>query len=344
MNFVFFVFVSVVFLQFWVACLCVLVIFLILLLFISFLLWFLLWLAYVIFYFIPFVLRRSRLIVFAVVVFVLIPPLSHLLFFLSPPPPRAHLKRKTMEEQLSHFVCLSEILAKTSFKKQLFFSLVDFFRPRNMFCLKFLEFVLMEQGFVCFYLLFCCFGVCKGAFFRSNFSLVLALFGFVVFSVRVLLMLCVSACLVFLMGSGYFFQFSSSVWDCLFFIVLSWCCFFYFMSWLLVCLWNALGGSFGYGQHGGVSIFFGFSHSRGVRVKTFLWQFHYFKIMYLRDQNRRQLSMFLQETLQNRGFIGFFSNEKFSTLIYEIHVCYLVVIWEICGCSVWGVRKRTLAR
>ena len=40
------------------------------------------------------------------------------------------------------------------------------------------------------------------------------------------------------------FQFSLSSRDCLSLIALSWCWFFYFMSWLLVCLWGFLGSFF----------------------------------------------------------------------------------------------------
>ena len=46
-------------------------------------------------------------------------------------------------------------------------------------------------------LLFCCFGVLKRAFFRSNLSLVPAFFGVAVFFVRALLIFGVSACVVF---------------------------------------------------------------------------------------------------------------------------------------------------
>ena len=51
--------------------------------------------------FFPASLRVSRLIVLAVAVLVLIPPLSHLVFFFSPGP-RANFTRKTMEE--THFI------------------------------------------------------------------------------------------------------------------------------------------------------------------------------------------------------------------------------------------------
>ena len=47
---------------------------------------------------------------------------------------------------------------------------------------------------------------------------------------------CASACLVFFGFWFVSFQFSSSSWDCLFVTALSSCCFFYFISWLLVFL------------------------------------------------------------------------------------------------------------
>ena len=123
------------------------------------------------------------------------------------------------------------------------------------------------------------FGVWHTTFFGSNLSLVLAFFGFVVFFVRALPFFFVFL-FVWCFCYGFWFvscQFLSSSWDCLSLIALSWCCFFYFVSWLLVCVWVGFwaafwrelsGGSYGYGQPGGVNIFFGFSHSRGVWVKT----------------------------------------------------------------------------
>ena len=129
-------------------------------------------------------------------------------------------------------------------------------------------------------LLFCCFGAWKRTFFRSNFSLVLAFSGFVVFSVRALLSLCVSACFfgVF-MGSGLFlsilfvilglsFLHCSVLMSLLLFQVLA----ARLSVWVigLPFYGNALGGSFGYGQQAGLNILFGFSHNRGVWVKQAL--------------------------------------------------------------------------
>ena len=89
------------------------------------------------------------------------------------------------------------------------------------------------------------------------------------------------------------------------------------MSWLLVCvcvcfLWlpfegNHHGKSYGYGQPGGVNIFFGFSHNRGFWVKTTAVRqgdpflkvafFEKRKTPHLRGENGRPFSILSQETL-----------------------------------------------
>ena len=58
--------------------------------------------------------RVFRLIALVVVVFVLIPPLFHLVFFLLPRHPRA-LEKENNGTHLIFFVCLSGIFAKVSF-------------------------------------------------------------------------------------------------------------------------------------------------------------------------------------------------------------------------------------
>ena len=145
-----------------------------------------------------------------------------------------------MEKQVFHL----GIFAKMSFPKLVvFFSLVDVFHPQNMFWLDVVG-VCFKGVFIVVssLLLFCCLGVWERAFFRSNLSLVLAFFGFAVFSVRVLLILCFSACLVFFYGLCFvYLECSSSSWDCLSLIALSCCCLFYFMFWLLVSLCGFLG-------------------------------------------------------------------------------------------------------
>ena len=64
------------------------------------------------------------------------------------------------------------------------------------------------------------------------------------------------------------------------------------------------GGSYGYGQPGGVNIFFGFSHSRGVWVKTAaaLGEECFSKLLSLKNphlsgENGRPFSILSQETL-----------------------------------------------
>ena len=99
--------------------------------------------------------------------------------------------------------------------------------------------------FVASYLFLFVFGVWHTTFFRSNLSLVLAFFGFVVFFVRALPFFVFL--LVWCFCYGFWFvscQFLSSSWDCLSLIALSWCCFFYLMSWLLVCVWVGFWAAF----------------------------------------------------------------------------------------------------
>ena len=81
----------------------------------------------------PASLHVSRLIVLVVVVFLLIAPLSHLVLFLLPRPPRA-LEKENNGRNIFHFVCLSGIFANMSFHRIIvsFFSLGDFFHPQNM--------------------------------------------------------------------------------------------------------------------------------------------------------------------------------------------------------------------
>ena len=59
-------------------------------------------------------LHLSRLIVLAVVVLVIVPPLSQLVFLLLPSPPRA-FEQENNGLKTNHFVCLSGILTKMSF-------------------------------------------------------------------------------------------------------------------------------------------------------------------------------------------------------------------------------------
>ena len=147
------------------------------------------------------------MIVLVVVVLVIIPPLSQLVFLLLPSPPRAFEQENNGLKNKS-FVCLSGILAKMSISQNhcFFFSLVDFFHPQNMFLLHVLglSFKGVKDSLL-LHICFFCVCVWHTTFFRSNLSLVLAFFGFVVFFVRVLPFFCVSClCGVFVMGSGLF--------------------------------------------------------------------------------------------------------------------------------------------
>ena len=177
-----------------------------LLLLLFLLLCFLLFITYVILFFLPFFpasLHVSRLIVLAVVVLVIIPPLSQLVFLLLPrPPARIWTGKQWTKKQIILFAFRGS-LRKCPFTESLFlFSLVDFFHPQNMFLFHVLGLSfegVRDSLLLHSFLFFFVFGVWHTTFFRSNLSLVLAFFGFVVFFVRALPFFCVSACVVFLL-------------------------------------------------------------------------------------------------------------------------------------------------
>ena len=159
-------------------------------------------------------------------------------------------------------------------------------------------------------------------FFRSNLSLVPVLFGYVVFFVRALLIFCVSACVVlFLWVPVCFFAILVVILGLSFLR-----CSVLMLNLLLHVLAARLpvgffglrfdgsppGGSFGYGQPARVNIFVGFSHNRGVWVKTGavpqgegFCKLFCFKNVHLRGQHRRPLSILSQGMLQKLGFHNF---------------------------------------
>ena len=311
-----------------------------LLLFFFLLLCFLFFITYVIlvFFFLSFLL----LCMYLVWLFLLLWFLSlfllflSLCFFFSPAPPRA-LEQENNGTKIFHFVCLSGILAKMSFHR----IIVSFFlwwisfihRTLFLFHVLGLSFEGVRDSLLLFYLSFV-FGVWHTTFFRSNLSLVLAFFGFVVFFVRALLF-CVSACVVFFYGFWFVScQFLSSSWDCLSLIALSWCCFFYScLGCSFVCVWvfglpfggspPGGGGSYGCGQPGGVNIFFGFSHNRGVWVKTAaalgeecFSKLFSFKNPHLEVKTDARFQFCRRKRYKNRGSRIVFLEEKWCTTIY----------------------------
>ena len=159
-----------------------------------------------------------------------------------------------------------------------------FFIHRTCFCL--VLWICLEgvrDSLLLLLCFFCCFGCLEKSLLSVQFVLVARFFGLVVFSVCALLIWCVSASFVFFVGSGLFFSFHFFVifgffsWNCLFFIVLSSCCFFCFMSWLLACLCGFLGCLFrgtlsgsrlGMTTQEGSIYFSFFFQNRGVWVKT----------------------------------------------------------------------------
>ena len=183
----------------------------------------------------------SRLIVFAALCFfLLVPPLSHLFWFLLPRPPRALEKENHAKNNYLILFAFWGSLWQCPLHKIIVFCFIDI----GGFLLS-AEHVLVRCSWNMFWgskglfvasylLLFRCFGVWSRAFFRSNLSVVPAFFGFVLF-------FCVC---VFFWGGGCFcffrvllfflFCLSSSSWV---FVSSLLCCragLFNFMSWLLV--------------------------------------------------------------------------------------------------------------
>ena len=263
--------------------------------------------------FIPSFLRVSRLIALAVVGLVRIPPLSRLSFL---------EKRKTMERtSISFCLPLADLYTNVLSQITVFVLWCISFVHWTCFCLMLLEYYsscleknLLSVRPTCL--------LCLHSLDSLSFLFVLFLYC-----------VCASACLVFYGFCFVSLECSSSSWDCLFFIALSWCCFFYFMSGLLVCLWgfsglpfygNPLGGGRTRRDH----IFFGFSHNPGafgwkqalsprarVLCKCLLLQ----KRASSRSKNTSVFNA-ITGNARRMGFqSGTFAHDKWSTLIYEIH-------------------------
>ena len=162
--------------------------------------------------FFSYFLRWSLLIVLAV----LVPPLSHLLCFLLPPPPRAHTsegntgKNKYLTLCAYVFLCenvvskflvwknngknkyliliASVFLCENVLSKACLYFFVGFLCPQNMFVSLSSNLFSWSRRFfiVSFLLLFCCLLFWERTFFRSKFSFVPGFFALVIFSVRAL--------------------------------------------------------------------------------------------------------------------------------------------------------------
>ena len=164
---------------------------LILLLFLFLLLCFFLWLTPILFlcFSLSFVFISYLIgFFFALCFLLLVPPLSHLLCFLLPRPPRALEKDNHGKNNYLILFAFQGSLRKCPLRKIIvYFSFVAFFCPQNMFLLDILGICFSgSKGlFVASYLLlYRCFGVWWRAFFLSNLSLVPACLGFVLFCVR----------------------------------------------------------------------------------------------------------------------------------------------------------------
>ena len=249
-NLVFFFFLPVVFLLFWVVCLLVLVFSSPpLASFPSLVFSSLHNLCYFVFSSFPASLHVSRLIVLAVVVLVIIPPLSQLVFLLLPSPPTRIWTGKHWTKKQIILFAYRRSLRKCPFTESLFlFSVVDFFHPQNMFLFHVLG--ISFEGVRDSLLLHICF-FCVWCLAHNLLSVQLVSCACILW-IRCLLCSSSSFFLCFCLWCfcyGFWFvscQFLSSSWDCLSLIALSWCCFFYFVSWLLVCVcvfsWAAFSG------------------------------------------------------------------------------------------------------
>ena len=167
-----------------------------------------------------------------------------LCFFFSPAPPRAFgqeshgLKNKSF--CLPFWDPCENVLSQSLF----LFSLVDFFHPQNMFLFHVLG--LSFDGVRDSLLLHICFFLCLVFSTQPSFgpTCLLCLHSLDSLSSLFELFIFFVFLLVWCFCYGFWFlscQFLSSSWDCLSLIALSWCCFFYFVSWLLVCVCVGVG-------------------------------------------------------------------------------------------------------
>ena len=181
----------------------------------------------------------SRLIALAVVVFCSYSSSFSSFVSSSPIPARTWKGKQWREKAFSFCLPLGDLCEEWSFQNSLFlFFFCGFLLSINMFVWFSWNMFSGSRGlFVASYLmLLCCFGVWKEPSFGPSFLLCLDSLDWLSF----LFVLFLFSCLCFfgvLFGSGLFIlQFSFSSWDGFFFTALPSCCFFYFISWLLVFL------------------------------------------------------------------------------------------------------------
>ena len=170
------------------------------------------------------------------------------------PPARIWTGKQWTKKQIILFAFRGS-LRKCPFTESLFlFSLVDFFHPQNMFLFHVLglSFEVVRDSLlfhICFFCVWCL---------AHNLLSVQLVSCACILWIRCLL--CSSSSffvflLVWCFCYGFWFvscQFLSLSWDCLSLIALSWCCFFYFVSWLLVCVWVGFWAAFWRELSGGV--------------------------------------------------------------------------------------------
>ena len=178
----------------------------------------------------PASLHVSRLIVLVVVVFLLIAPLSHLVLFLLPRPPRA-LERKTMEETYFILFAFRGSLRICPFTESLFLFFFRWFlsSTEHVFVSCSWPMFWWSDGFfvASYFSLFCVWVFGAQPSFGPTCLLCLHCLDLLSSFLEFFFFWCFF-CLsgVFFVGFWFVsFQCSSSSWDSLSLIVLSWCCF-----------------------------------------------------------------------------------------------------------------------
>ena len=205
--------------------------------------------------------------------------------FFSAPGPRAHLNRKPWNRTYFILLAFRGSLWKCPFTESLFlFSLVTFFHAQNMFLFHVLRLRLSFEGvrdyllllLFCFFLFWCL----EQSLLSVKLVSCACMLWICLLCLRSSSFWCFCLCGVSFLGSGLFLLFFSTL------VVILGLSFLDCSVQMLLLLLHVLaarlsvgffglpfygntpGGSYGYGQPGGVNLFFGFSDNQGVWVKT----------------------------------------------------------------------------
>ena len=288
--------------------------------------------------------------------FLLVPPLSHLLFLLLPKPPRALAKESNGKNKYLILFASGGSLRKCPFKKSLFLSFVDFFCPQNVFWFQALGICFEEVRDSDLLLICCCCFVAlvfgTKAFFRSNLSLLPAFFGFVVFSVRAFLIF-VFLLVWWFLGSGLFLwnalrhlgivissfcphaASSTSCLGCSFMCVGFWAAFSREPSRGVVWVWPTWSGQYDFSAFLIESECLG-ENRRCPPGRGFLWRLHCFRITESSVCERRTpFQMRRRKHYKNRDFRIVFGEKKKGNPPYVFN--FFIFLWlENILLLVWG--------